>query len=200
MKHASGLRRDLKVLMLGLKRSSSSRSVHGQPRPRGGSARLFFRSGEEGQSLVEFALVLPLIFLISWGVFIFCIACNNYICLTEAAGDAALKIGIDRANTSNPCSDIYTQVSQTASTLNATNVTYTLVLKTSTGTTLGTYGPTKGSGFSCSGAYTTSGTASNYLQQGGSGQVTLQYPCNLNSFDLVTATCTLTAQTAEMIQ
>jgi hypothetical protein len=96
--------------------------------------------------------------------------------------------------------DIYTQVSQTGATLNPKNITYKLVLKNPTGTTLGTYGPTVGSGFSCSGSGTTSGTAAYNLVEGGSAQITLSYPCNLNSYNLVTASCNLNTQTAEMIQ
>jgi Flp pilus assembly protein TadG len=200
MKNASGIRRDFKILMLGLKRASSSKCVQAGTRHPGASIRDLFRSRSEGQALVEFAMVLPLIMLISWGIFIFCIACSNYIVLTEATGNGAQYIGVDRGTgTTNPCTDVYTAVSQAAATLTPTNITFTMVLKSSAGATLGTY-TGKGTAFTCSGAASTSGTAASYLQQGGSAVITTSYPCSLTSFNLASSSCTLTAQTAEMVQ
>jgi Flp pilus assembly protein TadG len=57
--------------------------------------RAAFRS-ERGQSLTEFALVLPVLVLILFGIIQFGIAFNNYIALTDAVRAGARKAAVAR--------------------------------------------------------------------------------------------------------
>ena len=57
--------------------------------------RAAFRS-ERGQSITEFALVLPLIVLLLFGVIQFGITFNNYVTLTDAVRAGARKAAVSR--------------------------------------------------------------------------------------------------------
>jgi Flp pilus assembly protein TadG len=54
------------------------------------------RSREDGQALVEFALVLPLLALVLFGVIQFGIAFNNYVTLTDAVRTGARTASVSR--------------------------------------------------------------------------------------------------------
>ena len=56
---------------------------------------------ERGQTLVEFALVLPILCLLLFGIIQFGITFNNYISLTDAVRAGARKAAVSR-NTSDP--------------------------------------------------------------------------------------------------
>lgn len=156
-------------------------------------------SRQEGNQLVEFALVLPILMMVMMGIATISITMNNYLQLTEATGSAARAVSIARGNTLDPCNKVYTAVTQGAPRLTASNLTLTLTLNDKDGANLGTYGPTAGS-LTCSSASYTSGAPS-YLQQSGSATVTVTYPCNMTIYGIDYAPgCTLQAQTTEMVQ
>ena len=54
------------------------------------------REREDGQTLVEFALVLPLIAILLFGVIQFGIVFNNYLTLTDAVRAGARKAAVSR--------------------------------------------------------------------------------------------------------
>jgi Flp pilus assembly protein TadG len=54
------------------------------------------RRDEEGQTLVEFALVLPILALLLFGVIQFGIVFNNYLTLTDAVRAGARKAAVSR--------------------------------------------------------------------------------------------------------
>jgi Flp pilus assembly protein TadG len=58
--------------------------------------RKFHRRNERGQTLVEFALVLPILSLLLLGVIQFGIVFNNYITLTDAVRAGARKGAVGR--------------------------------------------------------------------------------------------------------
>ena len=62
------------------------------------------RAGERGQSLFEFALVLPILMLILLGMIMFGIALNNFLELTNGATAGAQALSISRGQTVDPCS------------------------------------------------------------------------------------------------
>jgi Flp pilus assembly protein TadG len=165
----------------------------------GGTAGRTFPCREDGNALVEFAMVAPVMLMIMMGIIVIGSTMSNYLQLIEATASAARTVAVSRSNTLNPCTTVTSAVSGGAPLLNSANMTYTLVLNNSAGTTLGTYGPTTGS-LSCSSTSYTSGAPS-YLQQGGSASVTVTYPCNLSIYGRnYWSGCTLQAQTTEMIQ
>ena len=71
--------------------------------------KLFFRrkidfKSEQGQSITEFALALPILALLLFAVVQFGIAFNNYITLTDATRAGARKAAVGRQSV-NPVSD-----------------------------------------------------------------------------------------------
>ena len=168
-------------------------------RLRGGTVGGTLSSHEDGNALVEFALVAPVMLMIMMGIIVIGSTMSNYLQLIEATASAARTVAVARSNTLNPCTTVTSAVTGGAPLLNSSNMTFTLALNNSAGTNLGTYGPTTGS-LSCSSASYTSGAPS-YLQQGGSASVTVTYPCNLSIYGRnYWSGCTLQAQTTEMIQ
>ena len=145
--------------------------------------------GECGQSLVEGAVVLPLLLLVVMGVLAFGLAFNNYIALTEATGVGARQLAISRGTTLDPCATVAAAISGAAPLLRASGISYTLNLN---GTTYNAN--------SCPSSTTTSGPAGR-LQQGTTVVVRATYPCQLfvMGTNLVPA-CNLTAQTSEAVQ
>ena len=142
-----------------------------------------------GQSLVEAALILPLLLLVVMAVLAFGLAYSNYIALTEATGVGARQLAISRGTTLDPCATVATAISGAAPLLKATSLNYTIVLN--------------GTGYSansCPSSSTTSGPAGK-LQQGSTATVTASYPCQLTVMGMNLAPgCNLTAQTSEAIQ
>lgn len=53
---------------------------------------------EKGASAVEFALILPILIILIFGVFEFAIAFNNYITITHAAREGVRKAAVDLFN------------------------------------------------------------------------------------------------------
>jgi Flp pilus assembly protein TadG len=74
--------------------------------------RFGFRS-DEGQAFVEFALVLPLLALLIFGIIQFGLAFRNYIAITDAARVGARAAAVKR--TSNPCAAANAAIQSTVS-------------------------------------------------------------------------------------
>lgn len=53
---------------------------------------------EKGASAVEFALILPILIILVFGIFEFAIAFNNYITITHAAREGARRAAVDLFN------------------------------------------------------------------------------------------------------
>jgi Flp pilus assembly protein TadG len=135
------------------------------PRPQRRAVHAWLSSGEEGSTLVEFAMVAPVMLMIMMGIIVIGQTMGTYVQLIEATSNAARTLAVSRSNTLNPCTTMTSAVSGGAPLLNSANLTYTLALNSSLGANLGTYGPNQGS-LSCSSSSYTSGPPS-YLQQGG---------------------------------
>ena len=52
---------------------------------------------EQGQALVEFTVILPVLLLVLYGIFQFGVAFNDYIQVTSAAREAARKAAVSRS-------------------------------------------------------------------------------------------------------
>ncbi len=144
---------------------------------------------QQGQSLIEAALVLPLILLVITGVLAFGLTFSNYIVLTEATGVGARQLAISRGTTLDPCATVSSALTAAAPLLKASNLTYTIILNGTSYTSS-----------SCPSPTTTTGP-SGKLQQGSSAVVTVGYPCQLKvaGYDVVPG-CSLTSRTTEAIQ
>ena len=77
--------------------------------------------GESGQTLVEFALVLPLIAVLLFGVIQFGITFNNYVTLTDAVRAGARKAAVSR-QTGDPVGAATAAVYSSASDLKSANL------------------------------------------------------------------------------
>jgi Flp pilus assembly protein TadG len=144
---------------------------------------------QEGQALVEMALVLPVLLLVVTGILTFGLAFNNYILLTEATSVGARTLAISRGETTNPCATAAAAVYAAAPLLVAANLSFTFVLN---GTTY--------KGASCSSGSSTTGAAGN-LKQGAYASVTVNYPCSLAVYGTNYApSCSLQSQITELVQ
>ena len=81
----------------------------------------FHMDGEKGQSLVETALVLPILLLILTGIIDFGFLFNNYLIVSNASREGARSAVVGKTN-----SDITTVVKTYASTLDKTKLTITI--------------------------------------------------------------------------
>ena len=144
---------------------------------------------DDGQSLVEFAMVVPVFLILVIGIFQFAIAYNNWLILTEATSLGGRAVGISRGSTLDPCSTASTAIIGAAPSLTSSQLTYSLVLN---GTTY--------AGASCTSSSTTTGSAGNLIQ-GGSALLTVTYPCSLVVYGKnIVPGCTLQAVVKELVQ
>ena len=102
---------------------------------------------ESGQSLVEFALVAPILFLLVLGIFKFGLVLNNWLVMTDATRSAARGLAVSRGianicppagtgtctSTTDPCAQTATNVKNGAADLNVANLTVTVTPASCTG-------------------------------------------------------------------
>jgi Flp pilus assembly protein TadG len=86
--------------------------------------RLQFRN-ERGQTLTEFAIVLPILALLLFGVIQFGIAFNNYITLTDAVRAGARKGAVGR-HLQNPQAGVVQSVRNAATDLKSADLQITV--------------------------------------------------------------------------
>jgi Flp pilus assembly protein TadG len=86
--------------------------------------RAAFRS-ERGQSMTEFALVLPLLVVLLFGIIQFGVTFNNYISLTDAVRAGARKGAVSR-HEDNPVGVTVDQVKRAATDLKAADLAITV--------------------------------------------------------------------------
>jgi Flp pilus assembly protein TadG len=158
------------------------------------------RHGEDGSSLIEFALCLGPLMLLMTGIFAFGIAVANYVQLTNACSAGSMQLAISRGQLASPnydpCATAVSAVQAAAPSLTAGSMKFVVVLN---GTTYPT-GGTPTASLSCTSTSQTAGAAAN-LVQGQAATVTVTYPCNLTVYKANNfPSCVLTAQTSELVQ
>lgn len=79
---------------------------------------------ERGQTMAEFAFVLPLLVALVFGIIQFGITFNNYVTLTDAARAGARKAVVSR-DASDPAGECVDQVRSSASDLSQSDLTVT---------------------------------------------------------------------------
>lgn len=165
----TGFNRRLQALSGGFGRKKNQTLEEPCGRRRGIAARIrYFCFGrEEGNSLVEFALTLPILMAVLVAIFEFGIAFNNQLTLTQAVGTASQYLQTIRQSTSDPCQDTFTAIKNSAPTLNPANITLKLTMS----------GNTPVTATSCSGDQTE-------LTLGQPTTVYASYPCNITIFGI----------------
>jgi Flp pilus assembly protein TadG len=150
--------------------------------------------GEDGQSLVEFALCLPPLLLLMTGIFAFGIAVANYVMLTNAAAAGAQQLSVSRgqlASPFDPCATAVTAIEAAAPSLTGGSMKFAFVLDGNSYASNTT---------KCTSTSETTGAAAQ-LVSGQAVTVTVTYPCSLviynsNNFP----NCVLTAKASEVVQ
>ena len=159
--------------------------------------------GEHGSTVMEMALILPLLCTILTGVIAFGIAFNNQITLTNAATNAAQVLSAGSGVITDPCASANSAFASAAPSLNNPNISGSNKLAFSiqeytSPTASSTVGPYtvvfSGSGPSCA-------TAAANLTEYQQVVVTATYGCNLVVFGHNFApNCVLTGQSSEAVQ
>jgi Flp pilus assembly protein TadG len=120
-------------------------------------------SGNEGNAIVEFALVLPILLMVVTGIWQFGVAYNHFIVLTQATTAGAQTLQSDRLSPADdPCADTYNAIVNAAPTLNPAKVSVTISMNNGAAITKNT----------CSGQQT-------QLAMGGPVTVQATYPYTL---------------------
>lgn len=151
-------------------------------------------SNNEGGSLVEFALVLPMMMMLILGMFSFGIAFNNYIVLTDAVGAGARTLSVVRGQTtpamaaSDPCAYAVQITKNAAPVLKTSAMTFNIVWTT-----------TNSSGAAVSTPYTNT-CPGLIVNAGDTVQVGASYPALIIMYGWKSGSFNLTAQTAELVQ
>jgi Flp pilus assembly protein TadG len=83
------------------------------------------RRAQDGQALVEFALVLPLLLLFVLGIIQFGILFNNYVTLTDAVRAGARQAAVSRT-VANPVAATESRIWGSAAGLDASDLTITV--------------------------------------------------------------------------
>ena len=137
---------------------------------------------KQGQALIEFTLVMPILLLMMTGMLSFGFALHNYLILANGVAAGAQLLAISRGQTTDPCATAFAAVKTASLGLTTANLSMTFVINGTTYTTT-----------SC-----TAGAAQ--MVQGTSAEVAATYPCTLAVFGMNFSACKLQMQTAELIQ
>jgi Flp pilus assembly protein TadG len=185
---------DLREHANALECSSIGAVPSGEPgverRPAGRQFLPLLLLGEHGQSLVEFSLLLPVLLLLTTGIFVFGLAMNNYMQLTNAVSMGARTVAINAGITTDPCATASSAIIAAAPGLSASSLSFSY-----------SFNGTPTTGTSCSSASTTTGYAGD-LTSGSNVTVTASYPMNLSVYGKVfnLSNAVLTASSTELVQ
>lgn len=156
--------------------------------------------GEDGQSLVEFGIVVPLLLLVLTGIFSFGVIFNQYQVLTNATNSAARAFALSAGGAANststapnadPCAYVATIVSGDVPGINTTNLTYKIVYTVNSTSAQTTYNGTGSSAPTC---------ANLEMNSSDTVQVTVTYPVSALLYSWTSKSYTLTATSTEFVQ
>jgi hypothetical protein len=107
---------------------------------------------------------------------------RNFLVLTNGVNSGAQTLAMSRGQTTDPCATAYAAIESSAPSLTATSLSLTVVIN----------------GTSFSSTSCPSGAAD--MVQGTTALVTAAYPCSLAIYGMSDHACSLSAQSAELIQ
>jgi Flp pilus assembly protein TadG len=161
-------------------RAHESESLRVEPRSIGRRVCALFVRNEEGSSLVEIALVTPILMALLTGICSFAVGFNNQLTLINAVGAGAQYLQVMRTSTTDPCASTLSAIEAAAPSLKPTSIALTLTINS-----------TVESGSTC-----TTGAA--LLQSGQPVTVSATYPCALAIYGTkFTNACQLSAKVTE---
>jgi Flp pilus assembly protein TadG len=170
-------------------------NINGEGRADARASRVWGALREEGQALVETALVMPTLLIAGTGILVFGIYMMQILSLTEGVGNAGRVLAVSAGLTTDPCATVVSAFQGAAPLLNSGSLTYKVTLNPGTGAT--SY-----SGTTCSSSSTTTGAAGN-LASGGTAKVTVTYSnCSLSFYGnkLLPNGCSISEQVTESVQ
>jgi len=144
--------------------------------------RRFLRiRGEDGNALIEIAMVLPVFLAFITGIGSFAIALGNQITLIQATGSGGQYLQQIRTTTTNPCADTLTAIENAAPSLAGSSIGLTLTMD----------GNTPINATTCSGKQS-------QLVEGSAVTVATTYPCSLSVYGIkFLKSCQLSASVTE---
>lgn len=172
------------------RRAAVAPQAHVEPRSPRRRLLALLHKGEQGQAMVEFALILPALLLITTGIMIFGYAMNNYLQLTNAVSVGARTVSINAGLTKDPCATASNAVIAAAPGLNPALLTFSY-----------TFNGTTTTGTSCSSSSVTTGYAAD-LASGSTVTVSAKYPFALSVYAHVfsQSNAVLEATSTELVQ
>jgi Flp pilus assembly protein TadG len=179
-----------------MKRSLACLKAYSETRISGMRVRKLIERHEEGQALVEAALVLPLLLLAGTGILIFGIYMMQILSLTEGVGSAGRVLASNAGITLDPCSEAVTAFRNAAPLLKTSSLTYKITLNPGNGDVV------YDNRINCSSSSATSGDAAN-LKSGGTATVKVTYTnCSLSFFGnkVLPNGCSISQQVTETVQ
>lgn len=136
--------------------------------------------------MVEFTLIMPILFLSMTGMLSFGMTMHDYLTLTNAVNSGAQVLAMSRGQTTDPCATAVAAIESAGPSLVSTKLTFSYTIN-----------GTSYSGTSCP---SPSSTASSNMVQGATVQVWASYPCVLAVYGWNAPACGLKSTTAELIQ
>jgi Flp pilus assembly protein TadG len=142
--------------------------------------RILHLRGEDGNAIIEIAMILPVFLAFVTGIGSFAIALGNQLTLIQATGAGGQYLQEIRTSTTNPCADTLTAITNASPNLASANIGLTITMN---GTAVN--------------AKTCSGDQSD-LVQGSAVTVATTYPCTLSVYGIHFAnSCQLSASVTE---
>ncbi len=173
-----------------LNRAPEARQPGVDAPPPGRRILALLRIGERGSALVEMALIMPMLLVLTTGIFVFGIAMNNYVQLTNAVSVGARTLAINAQLTTDPCAVASSAIEAAAPGLSSSKLVFSYTMN-----------GTAYSGTSCSSSSVDTGAAGN-LASGTTVTVTATYPLNLSVFgtQMSPSNAVLQATSTELVQ
>jgi len=175
---------------------AGSRNIRGGKRPSIAGISRLLGAGDEGGSLVEFALILPMMMLLITGMFSVGIGINNFMVLTNGVGAGARALALSRGQTvpalagTDPCAYAVQLIGNATPSLKQGSLSYKIVWTPTTGTG-GTYTATSTSSSVCAGVS---------MSSEDTVQVQASYPFTLILMGWKPTALPMTVQTTELVQ
>lgn len=137
--------------------------------------------------MVEFAIVVPMLLVLLTGIIQFGLLFNNYITLTDAVRSGARTLALGRGvGVGDPCDPAVTQTIGSATGLTASQLTVTVTVSGTGGSTCGRASPPYGD--------------TGQLYQGDEGEVTATYPYSFKVFGVSLFQGQLSASASDEIE
>ena len=208
MRRLSNLLGQALAFVHGLFRATMLGSAGAKAVPVAGRPRAILFSPGEGQTLVEFALMLPLLLVALTGVFSLGLYMSIDLALNNAANAGARYLGIEgnttgyvTNNLTDPCQAVFSQMMGSASTLDPSKitVTYTLVNGTNS-TTIGPYtGAVGGATSNSNNPRNTCANDAAAFGAGGTFTLVATYPCPIGVYGTNFSGCQISASSNQFI-